>query len=128
METGSIRKSDLEGKYVFWDIDGTLAPYRFNDHVSDPDGTNNGMSLKEISEHIFLTRKPSQHMIKVVYSCGSRRNFIMGHCQVQQEMDDKQLWLDKHFQLLDNKIEYLLLKISRKLIVLLNTVQDIELT
>lgn len=33
METGSIRKSDLEGKYVFWDIDGTLAPYRFNDHV-----------------------------------------------------------------------------------------------
>lgn len=56
METGSIRKSDLEGKYVFWDIDGTLAPYRFNDHVSDPDGTNNGMSLKEISEHIFLTR------------------------------------------------------------------------
>lgn len=62
METGSIRKSDLEGKYVFGDIDGTLAPYRFNDHVSDPDGTNNGMSLKEISEHIFLTRKPSQHI------------------------------------------------------------------
>lgn len=21
---------DLENKYVFWDIDGTLAPYRFN--------------------------------------------------------------------------------------------------
>lgn len=100
METGSIRKSDLEGKYVFWDIDGTLAPYRFNDHVSDPDGTNNSMSLKEISEHIFLTRKPSQHMIKVVYSCGARRNFIMGHCQVQQEMDDKQLWLDKHFPII----------------------------
>lgn len=100
MRTGSIRKSDLENKYVFWDIDGTLAPYRFNDHVSDPEGTNNGMSLKEISEHIFLTRKPSQHMMKVVYSCGARRNFIMGHCQVQQEMDDKQLWLDKHFPII----------------------------
>ena len=98
MRTGSVRKSDLE--YVFWDIDGTLAPYRFNDHVSDPEGTNNGMSLKEISEHIFLTRKPSQHMMKVVYSCGARRNFIMGHCQVQQEMDDKQLWLDKHFPII----------------------------
>jgi hypothetical protein len=58
------------------------------------------MSLKEISEHIFLTRKPSQHMMKVVYSCGARRNFIMGHCQVQQEMDDKQLWLDKHFPII----------------------------
>lgn len=100
MRTGSVRKSDLENKYVFWDIDGTLAPYRFNDHVSDPEGTNNGMSLKEISEHIFLTRKPSQHMMKVVYSCVARRNFIMGHCQVQQEMDDKQLWLDKHFPII----------------------------
>ena len=100
MRTGSVRKSDLENKYVFWDIDGTLAPYRFNDHVSDLEGTNNGMSLKEISEHIFLTRKPSQHMMKVVYSCGARRNFIMGHCQVQQEMDDKQLWLDKHFPII----------------------------
>lgn len=100
MRTGSVRKSDLEKKYVFWDIDGTLAPYRFNDHVSDPEGTNNGMSLKEISEHIFLTREPSQHMMKVVYSCGARRNFIMGHCQVQQEMDNKQLWLDKHFPII----------------------------
>jgi FMN phosphatase YigB (HAD superfamily) len=100
MRTGSVRKSDLENKYIFWDIDGTLAPYRFNDHVSDPEGTNNGMSLKEISEHIFLTRKPSQHMMKVVYSCGARRNFIMGHCQVQQEMDDKQLWLDKYFTII----------------------------
>lgn len=55
METGSIRKSDLEGKYVFWDIDGTLAPYRFNDHVSDPDGTNNGMSLKD--KHFPIIRQ-----------------------------------------------------------------------
>ena len=29
METGSIRKSDLEGKYVFWDIDGTLSTLSF---------------------------------------------------------------------------------------------------
>ena len=93
-------RKDMINKIFFFDIDGTLAPYRFNDHVSDPEGTNNGMSLKEISEHIFLTRKPSQHMMKVVYSCGARRNFIMGHCQVQQEIDDKQLWLDKHFPII----------------------------
>ena len=106
MRTESVRKSDLENKYVFWDIDGTLAPYRFNDHVSDPEGTNNGMSLKEISEHIFLTRKPSQHMMKIVYNCG---------------------WINI-FQLLDDKIEYLLLKIFQKPIALSNIVQDIELT
>lgn len=48
MINGSCTKSDLENKYIFWDIDGTLAPYRFNDHVADPDRTNNGMSLEEI--------------------------------------------------------------------------------
>lgn len=73
MINGSCTKSDLENKYIFWDIDGTLAPYRFNDHVADPDRTNNGMSLEEIAEHIFLTRKPSQHMMKVVYSCGEKK-------------------------------------------------------
>lgn len=39
-------------------------------------------------------------MIKVVHSCGARRNFIMGHWQVQQEVDDKQLWLDKYFPII----------------------------
>lgn len=103
MENGSVKRSDLENKYVFWDIDGTLVPYRFNDHVADPDGTNNGMSLKEIDEHIFLMRKPSQHMMKVVYSCGARRNFIMSHCQNEQEMNDKQLWLDKYFPIISHE-------------------------
>lgn len=30
---GSIKLKDTKNKYIFWDIDGTLAPYRFNDHV-----------------------------------------------------------------------------------------------
>lgn len=100
MTNGSCTKSDLENKYVFWDIDGTLAPYRFKDHVADPDGTNNGMSLEEIDEHIFLTREPSAHMKNIVYTCGAKKNIIMGHCQVQQEIDDKQLWLDKYFPII----------------------------
>lgn len=41
MVNGSITKKELKNKYVFWDIDGTLAPYRFNGHTGDPDGTNN---------------------------------------------------------------------------------------
>lgn len=54
MINGSVEIKDLENKYVFWDIDGTLAPYRFNDHVADPDGTNNGMSIQEIEEGIWM--------------------------------------------------------------------------
>lgn len=128
MKNGSARKSDLENKYVFWDIDGTLAPYRFNDHVSDPEGTNNGMSLKEISEHIFLTRKPSQHMMKVVYSVEQEEISLWVIVRFNRKwMINNCGWISI-FQLLDDKIEYLLLRISRKLIVLSNIVQDIELT
>jgi len=50
---GSINKNILNGKTVFWDIDGTLAPYRFNNHVMAPDNFNQGMSIKEIEENIF---------------------------------------------------------------------------
>lgn len=88
---------NLRNKYIFWDIDGTLAEYRFNGHVSDPEGTDNGMSLKEIEDGVFLKRKPSCHMQMVLSTCGAKQNIVMGHCQVQKEMDDKQLWLDKYY-------------------------------
>lgn len=90
-------QDELRGKYIFWDIDGTLAAYRFNGHVSDPEGTNNGMSLKEIEDGVFLKRKPSCHMQMVLSTCGAKQLIVMGHCQVQKEMDDKQLWLDKYY-------------------------------
>lgn len=90
-------QDELKNKYIFWDIDGTLAAYRFNGHVSDPEGTDNGMSLKEIEDGVFLKRKPSYHMQMVLSTCGAKQNIVMGHCQVQKEMDDKQLWLDKYY-------------------------------
>ena len=34
----------LRNKYVYVDIDGTLAEYRFNNHVSAKDGTTNGQT------------------------------------------------------------------------------------
>lgn len=89
--------NELKNKYIFWDIDGTLAAYRFNGHVSDPEGTDNGMSLKEIEDGVFLKRKPSRYMQSVLSVCGAKQNIVMGHCQVQKEVDDKQLWLDKYY-------------------------------
>ena len=90
-------QDELKNKYIFWDIDGTLAAYWFNGHVSDPEGTDNGMSLKEIEDGVFLKRKPSRYMQRVLSACGAKQNIVLGHCQVQKEMDDKQLWLDKYY-------------------------------
>ncbi len=97
MKSGMITKKDLQNKYVFWDVDGTLAAYRFNDHVADPEGTENGMSLKEVEEGVFLEREPSLFMQKVVNECNSKCNIIMGHCLNQKELEDKNIWLDKYY-------------------------------
>ena len=86
----TLTKADTKDKYIFWDIDGTLAPYRFNNHVGDPEGTNSGMSLKEIEDGIFLERKPSKHMQKVIKECGAKENIIMSHCINEKEMNDKE--------------------------------------
>lgn len=101
---GNIYKNDLKNKYVFWDIDGTLAPYRFNGHISDPNGTNNGMSLKEIEDGIFLDRKPSKHMQKILNTCEAKQHIIMGHCQVEKEMKDKEIWLNKYYPIIKERL------------------------
>lgn len=94
---GNVKLKDTEGKYIFWDIDGTLAPFRFNDHVCDPLGTHHAMSVKEIEEGIFLYREPSKHMQRVVRECKAKEQFILGHCHEPKEISDKHLWVDKYY-------------------------------
>ena len=99
-----ITKKELENKYVFWDIDGTLAAYRFNGHVLAPDGTDNGMSLEEIENGIFLKREPSILMQNVLENCGAKENIVMGHCVNQKEIDDKHIWLDRYYPMIKKRI------------------------
>lgn len=104
MDSGMITRQELKNKYVFWDIDGTLAAYRFNNHIADPNGTDNGMSLEEIEQGIFLQRKPSLLMQKVLSESDAKKNVIMGHCQNQKEINDKQIWLDKYFPMIKERL------------------------
>ncbi len=99
-----ITVADTKNKYIFWDIDGTLAAYRFNDHVGDPKGTNNGMSVEEIEQGIFLERLPSKFMQSVIATCRSKQNIIMSHCQIQKEMDDKNIWLNNYYPMITERI------------------------
>ncbi len=100
----SLKKQDTKGKYIFWDIDGTLAAYRYNGHVGDPDGTNNGMSLSEINQGIFLNRKPSRFMQNVVKTAGAKQNIIMSHAQNDREIKDKTLWVERHYPMMSEKL------------------------
>ena len=98
-----ISKDDLKDKYVFFDIDGTLAAYRFNDHVSDPLGTSNGMSILEIEDGIFFKRKPSLLMQKVLLENEAKENIALSYCLNEKERTDKNLWLDKYYPMIKKR-------------------------
>ncbi len=98
-----ISKDDLKDKYVFFDIDGTLAAYRFNDHVSDPLGTSNGMSILEIEAGIFFKRKPSLLMQKVLLENEAKENIALSYCLNEKERSDKNLWLDKYYPMIKKR-------------------------
>lgn len=101
---GFINENILNGKTIFWDIDGTLAPYRFNNHVTASDDSNQGMSIKEIEENIFLNRKPSRVMQNIIKNKNISKNVIMGHCINEKEVRDKQQWLDMYFPFIKDRI------------------------
>lgn len=94
---GSLTKEDLKSKIVFWDIDGTLAPYRFNGHIADPNGSLNGQSEDEVANGIFLKRKPSKFMQKVLQDCKAKKNLVLGHYAYTREVEDKYKWIEKYY-------------------------------
>ena len=61
------------------------------------------MSLKEINDGIFLKRNPSKHMQHIIETCNAKQH-IMGHCQVKKEMEDKQIWLNIHYPMINERL------------------------
>ena len=90
----------LKDKYIFVDIDGTLAEYRFNNHVSAKDGTTNGQTLEEIKNHIFLKSRPLKSIINILSMVSKRKEnkniggiYICGAIISPIELLDKIEWL-----------------------------------
>lgn len=86
----------LKNKYVYVDIDGTLAEYRFNNHVSAKDGTTNGQTMEEIENHIFLHSRPLRTVIKTLKRAKKRGIWICGAVISPVELEDKAVWLAKN--------------------------------
>lgn len=83
----------LENKYLYIDIDGTLAEYRFNGHVSAKDGTSNGQSMYEIQNHVFLYSRPLKTIINILEKAKTRKKCICGAIISPVELMDKLEWL-----------------------------------
>lgn len=94
----NITIKDTKGKVIFWDIDGTLAAYRFNDHVADPTSNEQrGLAPDEIANGLYLNKTPSKHMQHVINTCQAKQHIIISHCQAKKLEEDKIVWLKKHF-------------------------------
>lgn len=105
LDTGMISKDDLKDKYVFFDIDGTLAAYRFKDYVGESIVTNNGMNIQDLNDGIFFKRGPSKFMQKVVLDIKDvvREIICLSYCTSDRERIDKNLWLDKYYPMIKNR-------------------------
>lgn len=101
---GSIKKDDLKDKYVFWGIDGTLAPYRLNGHISDPGGSGMPVSPADIRENIYMKRKPSSFMQMVLYTSGAKDHFAASVIRCGTEMMDKLSWLSVHYPMISEPV------------------------
>lgn len=85
----------LKNKYIYVDIDGTLAEYRFNNHVSAKDGTANGQTMEEIGNHVFLHSRPLKTVIKTLKRAKKRGIWICGAIISPIELEDKAVWLNR---------------------------------
>lgn len=86
----------LKNKYVYVDIDGTLAEYRFNNHVSAKDGTTNGQSMTEIENHVFLHSRPLKTVIRTLERAKVKGIWICGAIISPIELQDKIIWLKEN--------------------------------
>lgn len=88
----------LKDKYVFLDLDGTLSPYRFNDHVNGRSGLG-GQSLKELlfDKTIFLKQRPLQTMITILKQINPEKLYILGANCTNNEIEQKLKWLKIYY-------------------------------
>lgn len=100
----NITKDDTKGKVIFWDVDGTLAPYRYNGHLGAPDGTDFGQSIEEIEDGIFEKRSPSKFMQTVLKECQAKEHIVLGHTRCEKENLDKHKWLDIYFPFIKHRL------------------------
>ena len=86
----------LKDKYIYVDIDGTLAEYRFNNHVSAKDGTTNGQTMEEIENHVFLHSRPLKTVIQTLKRARKEGIWICGAIISPVELEDKVVWLNEN--------------------------------
>lgn len=89
----------LKNKYVFFDVDGTLSEYRYNDKLYAGGCPEFGcQSLEDLLfNQLFYEARPLKTMQKVVEALDSTKVFILGTIVTNNEIEQKYVWLKENY-------------------------------
>lgn len=89
----------LKGKYVFFDVDGTLSEYRYRDKLYGGRCLDLGcQSLDELLfGNLFYQARPLKTMQRIVENLDSKRVFILGTIVTNNEINQKYRWLAENY-------------------------------
>lgn len=92
-------EENLKNKYVFFDIDGTLSEYRYDNKLYGGRCSELGcQSLEDLLfNNLFYTARPLKTMQKVIEKLDSNKIFILGTITTNNEIEQKYLWLKENY-------------------------------
>ena len=89
----------LRDKYVFFDVDGTLSEYRYNDILYGGGCPELGcQSLEDLLfNDLYYNARPLKTMQRIINELDSNKIFILGAITTNTEINQKYRWLSKHY-------------------------------
>ena len=89
----------LKDKYVFFDVDGTLSEYRYNDSLYSGRNLEFGCQTLEnlLFDDLFAKARPLKTMQNIVSKLDSDRVLILGTTVTNNEIEQKYSWLREHY-------------------------------
>lgn len=89
----------LKGKYIFFDIDGTLSEYRYNDKLYNGGCSELGcQTLNDLLfSNLFLNARPLKTMQDIICNLEPQSVYILGTIVTNNEVNQKYKWLEKHY-------------------------------
>ncbi len=92
-------ENKLANKYVFFDVDGTLSEYRYEDKLYGGECSELGcQSMKNLLfGNLFLQARPLKTMQNLVSQLDSDKIYILGTIVTNNEINQKYEWLEKNY-------------------------------
>lgn len=89
----------LEGKYIFFDVDGTLSEYRYKDILYGGKCPELGCQTLEdlLFGNLFYTARPLKTMQNIIKNLDSDKIFILGTVTTNNEIEQKYKWLKENY-------------------------------